>query len=107
MEAVMVRSEGGVRTRLMATLSYLGILCLVPLVMNQNNEYVYFHARQGLIIWIWSVIAVLALYVPGVGPWFSGVSALAVVVLSAIGLVAVFLNKAWRLPLVHSIAARM
>ena len=103
----MVRSEGGIRTRLMATMSYLGILCLVPLVMNGKNEFVYFHARQGLIIWIWSVLAIFALYVPGVGPWFSGVSALAVVVLSTIGVVAVFLNKAWRLPLVHSIADRI
>ena len=82
MEMEMVRSEGGIRTRLMATMSYLGILCLVPLVMNGKNEFVYFHARQGLIIWIWSVLAIFALYVPGVGPWFSGVSALAVVVLS-------------------------
>ena len=40
MEMEMVRSEGGIRTRLMATMSYLGILCLVPLVMNGKNEFV-------------------------------------------------------------------
>ena len=102
-----IGAEGGVRSRLMAALSYMGVMCLVPLIMNRQDEFVYFHARQGLVIWMWSVLAMLALYLPGVGKRLFTLSALLVVAFSLVGLVSVLLKKAWKLPLVYSIAARM
>nr|CAX83782.1 Magnetosome protein MamF [uncultured bacterium] len=100
-----VRSQGGIRSQLMAALSYLGILCFVPLLMNRNDEYVAFHARQGLIIWMWGVLAIFALYLPGIGKWAFSISMLAVAVFSIIGLVSVLLNRAWKLPFISSFAA--
>lgn len=107
MAIAVVRSEGGVRSRLMAALSYLGILCFVPLMMNQDDEYVYFHAKQGLVIWMWGVLALFTLHVPGIGKGLFAVSTMVVLVLSLIGLIAVALNKAWKLPLVHPLAAKI
>ena len=106
MAIAAVRSKGGTRSRFLAASSYLGILCFIPLVMNKDDEFVYFHAKQGLVIWMWGVLALIALYLPGIGKWFFGFSTMAVLVLSLIGLTAVALNKAWKLPLVHSFAAR-
>ena len=54
-----VQTRGGTRSRFMAIVSYLGILCLVPLIMNRDDEFVYFHAKQGLIIWMWAGIFML------------------------------------------------
>jgi len=88
-------------------MSYLGILCFVPLMMNDDDEFIYFHAKQGLVIWIWSVLAVFAFPFPGIGKWLFGLSALAVLVFSALGLISVLLRKAWKLPLVHAIAIRI
>ncbi len=85
-------------------MSYLGILCFVPMLMNRDDEYVYFHAKQGLVIWMWSVLAMFALYLPGIGKWLFSMSALGVVVFSAVGILSVVLNRAWKLPLVHSVA---
>lgn len=107
MATAAVRSEGDVRSRLMAALSYLGILCFVPLIMSADDEYVSFHAKQGLVIWMWGVLALFALHLPGVGKWLFGFSTMAVLVLSLIGLTAVALHKAWRLPLIHSLAAKI
>ncbi len=90
----------------MAALSYLGILCFVPLVMNRDDEYVHFHARQGLVIWMWGVLGLFALYLPGIGKWFFGLTSMAVVALSLFGLIAVSLNRAWKLPLVYSLSTR-
>ncbi len=107
MSTMTVRTRGGARSRLMAVLSYLGILCIVPLLRNHDDEFVYFHARQGLIIWMWGVFAILALHIPGIGKLLFNVSVLAVVVYSVTGIVSASLNRAWKLPFVYSLSNRI
>nr|ANJ02822.1 magnetosome protein MamF [uncultured bacterium] len=51
-----VRRESGMGSQIMAAMSYLGILALVPLVTNGRDPYVGFHARQGLVLWVWEVV---------------------------------------------------
>ena len=99
-----LQTRGGTRTRLLAIFSYLGVLCFVPLMLNDDDEYVYFHAKQGLVIWMWGVLALFALHLPGLGKWFFSVSAMAVLALSVLGVISVLLNKAWKLPLVYQVA---
>lgn len=41
----------------MAVLSYIGILCLIPYFAEKNNKYVIFHAKEGLNLFLLSVIA--------------------------------------------------
>lgn len=102
-----VVSEGGLRSRVMAALSYLGILCFVPLMLAQDDEFVQFHARQGLVLWMWGVLAIFALSLPGFGKWFFSFSGMVIMTLSAIGLVSVLFQRAWRLPVIHVVAERL
>lgn len=97
-----LEGDRSVRTKLLAMLSYMGVLCLVPLIVNKTNEFVMFHARQGLILWIWGVLAIFGLYVPAVGPLFFSVSALMITAFSLAGLVSVLLTKAWKFPMIGS-----
>ena len=102
-----VESEGGLRARVMAAFSYLGILCFVPLLLNRDDEFVQFHARQGLVLWMWGVLAIFALSLPGIGKWFFSFSGMGIMAFSALGLVSVLLQRAWRLPLIHVVAERL
>lgn len=102
-----LQSSGSVKSRIMAMLSYMGILCFVPLIMNREDEFVYFHSKQGLIIWMWGVLALFALQVPGIGKWIFSASAMIVLILSILGLVSVLLHRAWKLPLVYPLAAKL
>ena len=95
------------RSTLMAAMSYLGVLCFVPLLMSKDDEFTYFHAKQGLVLWMWSVLAMFALHLPGIGKWLFGFSSMAVVVLSVAGLAAVGFRRAWRLPLISQIAEKI
>jgi fumarate reductase subunit D len=95
---------GGYRSPLMAALSYLGILCFVPLMMSKGDDYVNFHSRQGLVLWMWSVLAMFALHLPGVGKWLFSFSAMAIVVFSVLGLASVAFKRSWRLPLIGAVA---
>jgi len=91
----------------MAAFSYLGILCFVPLMRSQDDEYVQFHAKQGLVLWMWAVVSMFVLEIPGLGKWFFGFSSMLVLVLSVAGLASVALRRAWKLPLVGYVADRI
>jgi uncharacterized membrane protein len=41
---------------IMGILSYLGFLCLVPLFTKKEDEFIYFHAKQGLVLFILETI---------------------------------------------------
>lgn len=46
---------------LMASLSYLGILVLIPLFAGASkNAFVKFHAKQGLVILVIEILAIIA-----------------------------------------------
>ncbi|MBF0460332.1 MAG: hypothetical protein HQL87_02955 [Magnetococcales bacterium] len=95
------------RARLMATLSYLGVLCLIPLIFSHDDEYVHFHARQGLVLWIWEVLAIFSLHIPLVGPFFFSSSVFFIAVLTLVGLLSVALSCRWRLPVIGGFARQL
>ncbi|MBF0167508.1 MAG: hypothetical protein HQL45_07735 [Alphaproteobacteria bacterium] len=108
-ETLNLAQESGYncRSSLMAAMSYLGILCFVPLMMNKDDEYVQFHAKQGLVLWIWAVLAAFSLQIPGAGKLIFGFSSMAVLIFSAIGLVSVVFKRAWKLPLIGYFSDRI
>ncbi|MGK5094571.1 hypothetical protein WDW89_21480 [Deltaproteobacteria bacterium TL4] len=100
----VLESEFSMKSYFLAMCSYLGILCLVPVVLNKNDEYVYFHSRQGLVLWIWSVLSIFALYIPVIGRLFFGFSAFLILIYSFVGMISVIFTKAWKLPFVGDLA---
>lgn len=103
----VLRAEPTFAAKILAGMSYLGILSLVTLLLNRDDEYVRFHGRQGVILWIWEVLAIYTLIIPGVGRLFFGMSSFICVVLSIIGLISVMMGRAWRFPVVGSWAAKL
>ncbi|MEO5339585.1 MAG: hypothetical protein H7837_03560 [Magnetococcus sp. MYC-9] len=106
-ESTTLQREVGVSARTLAVMSYLGVLSLVPLVMNRNDSYVQFHARQGVVLWMWEVLAIYTLLVPAVGQFFFRLSSIACLVLSVIGVLSVLLGRAWKFPVIGDWAARL
>lgn len=103
----VVRSPLGARNNFLAAISYLGVLCFVPMALARDDEYVYFHAKQGLILWAWTILTIFALHVPVLGKWIFGFSAGGIMGLSLLGLTSVMFRRAWRLPLIAQIADRV
>ncbi|CAH2598658.1 Magnetosome protein MamF [Rhodovastum atsumiense] len=95
------------RPILLAIMSYLGILCFIPLLFGNRSPFVQFHARQGLVIWAWGVLALMALSLPGFGGWFFHFSANLILILSVAGVISVLLGKTWKFPLIYDLAAKL
>ncbi|MFA5169051.1 MAG: hypothetical protein WC530_11045 [Candidatus Omnitrophota bacterium] len=88
----------------MALISYLGILSLVPYLAQEKDEFVKFHARQGLVLFIGEVASWMLLAIPFLGFFAANILSLAWVVLSVLGIINVIGNKKEKLPVIGDLA---
>ena len=91
---------------ILAIISYIGILCLVPILMKEKDEFVKFHAKQGLVLFIAEVATLLISWIPILG-WFIGfIFWIIWVVLSLIGIINAVGGKQVPLPVIGKFAKK-
>lgn len=90
-------------TRILAAISYIWILALVPLLLKRDNEFVMFHAKQGLVLFIIEVIGAFIFWIPVIG-WLLWVL---VVVLAIVGFLSALQGKRVELPVVSMLARKI
>jgi len=89
---------------IMALISYIGPLCLVPFLNKAQDEFVKFHLKQGLVLFgvevvTWIVVAVIPLL------WILGnLAGIVWLVLSIIGIMNVVKNEKKEIPLIGKFA---
>jgi len=90
-----------------AILSYLWILCLIPILMKKEEEFVRFHARQGLMLFIVEVAIGVIGIIPFIGPFLSTIGIVACAILSIAGIVQVLMGNKWKMPLIGDWAEKI
>ena len=88
--------------KVLAILSYLSILCIIPLVLKKDNPFVLKHGKQGLILFLGEV-AVFILHII-LGQWILRLGMFVFGVLSFVGLIAVLQGRDAELPVVSNLA---
>lgn len=96
------KAEAGVKQELsqvqptenniLAALSYVWLLCLIPLLFARKDQYVQHHARQGAVLLVFELIF-------GWFPIFGLIFAL----ISIVGIVKALQGKKWDMPVVKLI----
>lgn len=106
--------------KVFAALSYVSIMFIIPLILRHDQDDVYFHARQGMVLFgaevvVWFVLFMLESFVValmpsnslgivsilGAGAWILFVG------LSVIGIYFIFRNKKWEMPILGRIAKKI
>ncbi len=90
----------------MGIFCYLGILCLVPLATRRKDEFIDFHARQGAMIWIFTMMGLFSLYLPVIGPFIFGTTFVSGMFLSGMGILSVLTGRMLKIPVFHQLAQR-
>ncbi len=91
---------------ILAIISYIGILCLVPILMKEKDEFVKFHAKQGLVLFIAEVATLLISWIPILG-WFIGFILWIIwLVLSLMGIINAVGGKQVPLPVIGKFAKK-
>ena len=93
--------HAGGKINALALISYIGILFVVPLLTKEKDEFVKFHAKQGLVLFIceaatWIVLA----FVPVFGWMIANLLDIIWLILSIIGIVNVVNGKKEKLPVI-------
>lgn len=92
----------------MALISYIGILAIVPFLAKEEDQFVKFHARQGLTLFIGEAITwFIAVAIPFAGFIAANLLGIVWVVLSIIGIINVVNGKKEKLPVIGDLADKL
>lgn len=84
-----------------AAIGYIWLLFLIPLLAKKDSPFAQYHAKQGLVLFVSSVIASILYGVPVLGTFILGpVASLIVFILFIIGLVNALGGKTAPLPMI-------
>jgi len=95
------------QVNIMAIISYVSGLCLIPILTKEEDEFVKFHAKQGLVLFIGEIATWLAFgFVPFF--WFL-INLLGIfwLVLSIIGIINVMNKEKKEIPLIGKFAEKI
>ena|SRR3989338_7378258 len=92
--------------KVLALLSYLGILCLIPLLLKKDNKFVLFHGKQGLVLFLGELAVGIISIIPFLG-WFIGfISIILFGIISLVGIVQVLMGNYWKIPVAAGLAEK-
>ena len=84
----------------MAAIGYIGILFLIPLLAKKDSPFAQYHAKQGMVLFIFEIAASILSFIPVVG-WVLPIAGL---VLFIIGLMNALGGKKEPLPVIGQFA---
>ena len=89
--------------KLVAALSYIGILFLVPLLVKRDSPFAQFHAKQGLVLCVAFFIGSFVFWIPLFG-WIAG---LVLFVVDVMALIKTLSGEAWAIPVVKDVVKKL
>ena len=89
-----------------AVLSYIPILCLIPLLQMRDNEQARFHRRQGLLLFLIELLAVLFL-IPGLSALIWKTVLVVALGASVAGIIFGIQGKKYKLPIIGDYAEKL
>lgn len=91
MEKIQINKHDVEEHKLAAALSYVGILCFVPLFFKRHSTFAHFHAKQGFLLFLIEVVSAAFFFI--LWPVF-----LVAILFSVLGISRALHGKFWRLP---------
>lgn len=85
--------------KVFAVLAYFGILVLVPLLAAKESKFARFHANQGLIIFVLTIVCSILTFVPVV-KWFIWIASIALFIFAIMGIINAAKGECKELPVI-------
>ena len=89
-----------------AILGYIPFLCFVPLVKMKDNPFAVRHGKQGLILFILEILAVLFL-LPKISDFFWSAVIILCVIFALLGIVNAIQGRSYKVPYVGDLAEKL
>ncbi len=89
--------------RMAAIMAYIPILSFIPLLNMKDNQEAHFHARQGVLLFLIEVLAIIFL-IPGISNFVFKAVLIVAVALSVVGIYFALQGKNFKLPIIGDLA---
>ncbi len=89
--------------KLIAAISYIWILFLVPLFAAKDDAFARFHANQGLLLFLVSVVLGIIAIIPVIGAIISGIGGIVTFVFAILGIINALKGEMKPLPFIGGI----
>lgn len=90
-----------------AIISYLSFLCIVALVLKKDNKFALFHAKQGLVLFVFEVASFILSIIPILGGLIRVFGTITFMLVSLWGVLQALMGNFGRIPLVSDIADKI
>ncbi|MBL7053749.1 hypothetical protein ISS06_00915 [Patescibacteria group bacterium] len=94
-------------SKIIAGFSYLGVLAIGVLAIKPKSEYVRFHLRQGVVLFLAEIVFTLIWIIPFIG-WVIGfLGWILCLVLSVVAFAHAISGKKWKIPIVYGFSKKV
>lgn len=90
--------------KVIASLSYIWILFVIPLLVKKDSKFCVEHAKQGLVLFIAELIVLIIRIIPVVGWIISYILSVVIGIIALIALIYAIQGKFWKIPVVYDFA---
>ena len=94
------------QNKAIAAIGYLGILFLIPLLAAKNSPFAQYHAKQGLVLFIFGIIVSAVGVIPFLGWVVASVGGILVLILFIMGIINALGGQMKPLPVIGSYAEK-
>lgn len=89
-----------------AILAYIPFMCFIPLLKMRENRFALEHGKQGLILFVIEIIALVFL-IPKISDLFWGAIIIFCLIFALAGMVLALQGKKWRIPFIGDLADKI
>jgi fumarate reductase subunit D len=90
-----------------AVISYISFLCIVSLVLKKENKFAVYHAKQGLVLFVFETASFILSVLPLLGVIVKTLGLLAFTLASVWGILQSLTGKYCKIPIVSAIADKI
>lgn len=95
--------------KVMAALSYLWILCFIPLLVKKDSKFVQEHAKQGVVLFIaWVIVTIVGTIIPFLG-WMIilPIGNIIITVIAIVGIIKALMGEFWEIPVLGAYRSKI
>lgn len=85
-------------SRLWSVVAYIWVFAFIPYFLKRRNEFVYFHAKQGVVLFVAEIIFTLIFPIPILGQIIGILGYILCTIFSLRGIIMGLQGKKWTMP---------
>ncbi|OGF30030.1 hypothetical protein A2223_02490 [Candidatus Falkowbacteria bacterium RIFOXYA2_FULL_35_8] len=90
-----------------AAIGYLGILCLVPLLLAKKSKFAQFHGKQALVLFIAEVIVSFVNIIPVLGQIIWVIALVYFLIMTVTGIIKAMNGESWEMPILGKYTSKI